>query len=215
MGEGKSGKKNEGVRVESVARTEKAAGNGAAQSADAARPKLTGAHTGGGSAKAGSAASEIDAQKTSAAATQKPTVSHMLGELVWLLSQSPAHKHFTIGDLEWMVMPAILLEQFRVFHGPKHLLGFALWAYMAEEAESRFKAQVESGRGARLRPDDWKSGDRLWLIELVAPFATPENKLRDAMLADLVAIVFKQNKFNFISVDPKSGIRIVTVGGEQ
>ena len=70
----------------------------------------------------------------------KPTVSHMLGELTWVLSQSPAHKHFAIGDLEWLVMPAILLEQFRVFHGDKHPLGFALWAYLSEEAETRMAA---------------------------------------------------------------------------
>ena len=41
-------------------------------------------------------------------APAKPTVAHMLGELVWILSQSPTHKHFSISDLEWLVMPAIL-----------------------------------------------------------------------------------------------------------
>ena len=64
-----------------------------------------------------SGAVELDAVKTDAAVRAKPTVSHMLGEVTWLLSQSPAHKHFAIGDLEWLVMPAILLERFRVFHG--------------------------------------------------------------------------------------------------
>ena len=137
----------------------------------------------------------------------KPTVSHMLGEVTWLLSQSPTHKHFAIGDLEWLVMPAILLEQFRVFHGPKQPLGFALWASFSEEAEKRFKEQVAAGRGARLRPDDWRSGDRLWLIELVAPFATPENKLNEAMLADLIDNVFKGRKFKLHLIDPSTGER--------
>ncbi len=137
----------------------------------------------------------------------KPTVSHMLGEVTWLLSHSPTHKHFSIGDLEWLVMPAILLEQFRVFHGEKHPLGFALWATFSQEVEARFKEQAAAGGGVRLRPQDWKSGDRLWLIELVAPFATPENKLQDAMLADLVQGVFKGKTFKLHTIDPSTGKR--------
>lgn len=154
-------------------------------------------------------AGSIDAVKTDAAMRAKPTVSHMLGEVTWLLSQSPTHKHFAIGDLEWMVMPAILLEQFRVFHGDKHPLGFALWANLSEEAEARMTATVAAGGGARLRPDDWKSGDRLWLVELVAPFATPENKLTEAMIADLVQNVFRERKFKFHAADPATGKREV------
>ncbi|PQA87546.1 toxin-activating lysine-acyltransferase [Hyphococcus luteus] len=153
-------------------------------------------------------AGAIDREKTaSASGAAKPTVSHMLGEITWLMSQSPTHKHFAIGDLEWLVMPAILLEQFRVFHGEKQPVGFALWAQFSEEAEARFKAQVEAGQGARLRPQEWKSGDRLWLVDLVAPQATPENKLVEAMLADLVQNVFGQRKFKFHVTDPATGNR--------
>ena len=168
--------------------------------------------------KKAAAAREADGEtgpiKPSPADAPKPTVSHMLGELTWLLSQSPAHKHFAIGDLEWMVMPAVLLEQFRVFHGDKHPLGFALWAYLSEEAEARMTGAVAAGGGARLRPDDWKSGDRLWLVELVAPFATPENKLTEAMVADLIQHVFGERKFRFHSTDLATGKREVKeIGG--
>ena len=156
----------------------------------------------------------LDAAKTGAAACVKPTASHMLGEVTWILSQSPAHKHFAIGDLESMVMPAILLEQFRVFHGDKHPLGFALWAYLSEDAEMRMTAAVAAGGGARLRPDDWKSGNRLWLVDLVAPFATPENKLTEAMVADLIQNVFGERTFKFHSMDPATGKREVReIGG--
>ncbi|MEZ5892453.1 MAG: toxin-activating lysine-acyltransferase [Parvularculaceae bacterium] len=155
----------------------------------------------------GSGAPTGQSSSAPSSAAAKPTVSHMLGEVTWLLSQSPTHKHFAIGDLEWLVMPAILLEQFRVFHGPKHPLGFALWAEFSEEAEKRFLEQVESGRGARLRPQDWKSGDRLWLIEIVAPFATAENKMNEAMVADLIDNVFKSRPFKLHIIDPQTGKR--------
>lgn len=162
----------------------------------------------GARAQGAGTAAGLDKKRTAGSGGgAKPTVSHMLGELTWLLSQSSTHKHFSIGDLEWLVMPAILLEQFRVFHGEKHPLGFALWARFSEEAEKRFLEQVEAGRGARLRPQDWKSGDRLWLIELVAPFATAENKLNEAMLADLVDNVFRTEPFKLHVVNPKTGKR--------
>ncbi|MCK1360599.1 toxin-activating lysine-acyltransferase [Bradyrhizobium sp. 199] len=33
------------------------------------------------------------------------------------MTQSPRHKQIPIGDLEWLVMPAILLKQFRGLQG--------------------------------------------------------------------------------------------------
>ena len=43
------------------------------------------------------------------------TVAQMLGEITWLMTQSPIHKQLFIGDLEWFAMPAILVEQFCIF----------------------------------------------------------------------------------------------------
>ena len=44
------------------------------------------------------------------------TVSQVLGEIVWLMSQSPMHKQFVIADLEWLVMTPVILQQFRMFY---------------------------------------------------------------------------------------------------
>ena len=75
-------------------------------------------------------------------------------------------------------------------------------------------AAVAAGGGARLRPDDWKSGNRLWLVDLVAPFVTPENKLTEAMVADLIQNVFGETTFKFHSMDPATGKREVReIGG--
>lgn len=145
---------------------------------------------------------------------QKPTVAHMLGEVTWVLSQSRFHKHFALGDLEWMVMPPILANQFRVFHQEKVPLGFAIWAYLSEEAEARVRSQAESGVGARLKPDDWKSGDRLWLIEMVTLDGPERDKLAAAMLADLAKGAFAGRSFKFHAADTLTGKREVReIGG--
>jgi len=66
-------------------------------------------------------------------------------------------------------------------------MGMALWAMLSEEAEQKLNDMVMGNKGpVRLRPDEWRSGDRLWLIDLIAPFATPENKQAQIMLADLL-----------------------------
>lgn len=138
----------------------------------------------------------------------KPTVSHMLGEIVWLLSQSPLHRHFAVADLEWLVMPPLLLEQYRVFRGEQTPVGVALWAYLSQEAEDK----LNSG-ASRLRPDEWKSGDRLWLIELISPFATAENKLTETMLAELMQTALQGRRFKMHRTDAKTGEKTVLTMG--
>lgn len=159
------------------------------------------------------------------------TVAEALGQIVWLFSQSPVHKHLKIADLEWSVMPAVLHEQFRLFRfGPlpgldnvkpedflpgftkagleQMPLGVALWGNLSAAAEAKVEA------GERLALDDWNSGDRLWLLELITPFATPENKLGEIMLADLVQGPFNGKKFSLHRTDPQSGRKDkITLGG--
>jgi cytolysin-activating lysine-acyltransferase len=132
------------------------------------------------------------------------TVSHMLGEIVWLMSQSAAHKHFAIADLEWMVMPALLLNQYRLFHHESRPIGAAIWAFLSEEAEAKL-----SMTPVRLRPDEWKSGDRCWLVDLISPGATVENKLAAVMLADLQRTALSGLRFSFHKTDLVTGKREV------
>ena len=115
------------------------------------------------------------------------TVAQVLGEVVWLLSQSPAHKQLFIADLEWFCMPALLLEQFRIYNGPDRPAAVALWAKVSDATQVRL---MEGG--GRLRPDEWRGGDHAWLIDLVAPFGG-----QDQILRDLSAQVFAGGGFRF------------------
>ena len=49
---------------------------------------------------------------------------------------------------------------------------------------------------------------------LTAPFATPDNKMVEAMLADLMNTVLKGQRFKFHKTDPTTGKRdTVEIGG--
>ena len=85
-------------------------------------------------------------------------------------------------------------------------IGVALWAWLNEEAEN----QLDKPPG-RLKPDQWKSGDQLWLVEMVAPGATQQNMLRETMVADLLKTSLKNKSFKYHHNDPALKKREVRV----
>lgn len=104
-------------------------------------------------------------QPAGQAAPPPKTVAQVLGEIVWLMTQSPRHKAVPLGDLEWLVMPAILLRQFRIFYKGEQPVGVVLWA-LADELVAR---RIDAG-DRRLAAVEWKSGTSMRIVELVAPF---------------------------------------------
>jgi cytolysin-activating lysine-acyltransferase len=153
------------------------------------------------------------------------TVAEALGQIVWLLSQSRLHRELRIKDLEWSFMSAVLHEQFRIFRfgrlpgldgvdpstfAPSGFtretleqmpLGVAIWARLSADAEAKLE------KGEHLTLQEWRSGDRVWLVELISPFATPQNKIAEAMLLDLIQGPFAGTPFNLHRTDPKTGRR--------
>lgn len=153
------------------------------------------------------------AQTGKAAATAAPpTISHLLGEMTWLLNQSPLHRGFSIGDLEWLVMPALIHQQFYLFRDEDRPVGLAMWAKCSAQAAAKLeRGMIEPDN--RLTLEDWNSGGEVWLVDLVAPFATAENRQREVMIADLVSKPLKGVEFRFHQTDPATGERSVrTVG---
>ena len=150
-------------------------------------------------------------------------VSEVLGEIVWLMSQSPLHKQFFISDLEWFVMTPVLLQQFRLFYAIDRPIGVVLWGTVNEEVEQRLAGGV-----GKLRPQDWKSGDKLWVMpeacfqhdEVIAPGACPGPRKQsfekrsgggaEEMVKDLKANVFPDRAINFVAVtkDGKKEVRV-------
>ncbi|MBR0988264.1 toxin-activating lysine-acyltransferase [Bradyrhizobium liaoningense] len=128
-------------------------------------------------ANGAAAPSESGASTTGTQAVPPPkTVSQVLGEITWLMTQSPRHKAIPLGDLEWLVMPAILLQQFRIFYRGEQPVGVAFWAVADEIVAKR----IDAGN-VRLTPAEWKSGASRKIIDVVAPFGG-EAEMKDQVL---------------------------------
>ena len=112
----------------------------------------------------------LDPAQVGAALTKLFAAS--IGDMVVVLSRSPAHKHYSLADIEWMVMPPVAAGQFYVVEVADKARGFrapiaaVTWAFVSQEVDRRLTEQG-TGPRVRLRPDEWKSGEIAWLIDAV------------------------------------------------
>jgi cytolysin-activating lysine-acyltransferase len=154
-------------------------------------------------------ADEIKKRSDQASGNQKNrplTLNAILGDVCWLLSQSGVHRYnFFLADLEWLVLPAIMNGQYKLFQAENRPVGFAVWAYVSDDVQKR----LAKGAG-KLAGQDWRSGKNLWLIDVVAPFGQVEQ-----MLADLKRTAFKGKLFKYHRNNPDGGREVVTVQPEQ
>lgn len=145
----------------------------------------------------------------SGAASPPPTVSHLLGEMSWLLTQSPLHKALPIEALEWLLMPALIHRQFYIFRDGDKPVGLALWAHCNSAAEAKLERGMIEPEN-RLTLEEWTDGPTTWLVDLVAPFANSDNKHREIMIADLISGPLSGKAFKFHQTDPATGQRTVS-----
>lgn len=118
-----------------------------------------------------------------------------MGPVIMLYLQSSHRRYQFIADLEWLLLPPLVLGQCKLYMKKEYPISFVSWAFLDEAAEKRLFAN-----GGKLRPEDWKSGDRLWLMDIVAPFGGVENMLRDIQKNE-----FPGQAVRLLAPDPKTG----------
>lgn len=129
-----------------------------------------------------------DKQRQAALASKMMMAAY--GEIVSVLSRSPHHRTNSLADLEWLAAPAVMTGQFSLAEaqmkgsGLIAPIGLVMWAHVSAEVDQRLTANIATG--VRLKPDEWKSGDILWLVEAVG-----EGRVVEAMLKRLVATEWK------------------------
>jgi cytolysin-activating lysine-acyltransferase len=118
-----------------------------------------------------------------------------MGPVIMLYMQSSHRRYHFIGDLEWLLLPPLVSGQCKLYMKKEYPISFISWAFLDEAAEKRLFQN-----GGKLRPEDWKCGDRLWIIDIVAPFGGVENMLRDIQKNE-----FPDQVVRLIAPDPKTG----------
>lgn len=145
---------------------------------------------------------------TAEAEGPRDDMTRLLGQIVTLLGQSPGHRHVFVSDLEWLVLPALIARQARVWrrqteNGAVPVI-YASWALVDAEVEARLR----QGQ-MRLKPTEWRSGDRAWLIDLVAPFGGS-----DAALVELADQLFPGKVLHTLSSSATGGFAVREIRGK-
>ena len=105
-------------------------------------------------------------------------VSASIGDMAVVFSRSKSHQHYALADIQWMIVPPVVLGQFYVAelahkeHGvrapvavlPEASKKNVTWAHVSGEIDERLRAS--GGERIRLAPAEWKSGDITWLIDM-------------------------------------------------
>jgi hemolysin-activating ACP:hemolysin acyltransferase len=92
-----------------------------------------------------------------------------LGQIVLVLMRSRQHRHSFLGDLEWLVLPAIATNQFMLAEHRDGATGISvpaavvLWAQVSKEVDARLSASPD--QRILLKPEEWASGAIPWLVE--------------------------------------------------
>jgi hemolysin-activating ACP:hemolysin acyltransferase len=92
------------------------------------------------------------------------------GGAISLFMRSPAHRNYTLADLEWALIPALALNQFMIAEaklqdGQAIPVALVLWARVSAEVDARLSAAPRYP--IRLHPNEWQSGDIIWIVDAV------------------------------------------------
>lgn len=100
--------------------------------------------------------------------------SQVFGEVAWLFTQSELHRDWPISSLLRWVIPAISLQQYRIYHQDGAPKGYISWAKLSPDVEREYALCPES-----LQPKDWNSGDRYWLVDFISPLGHTKEIIKD------------------------------------
>lgn len=127
-----------------------------------------------------------------------------LGSAVWLWMHSSSHRNLPLHTLSSLLLPAIQRRQFILVAEAGRPVFYLAWANLSEAAERRYL-----GQHPLLMPEaDWNSGERIWILDWVAPFGHTRAMRR------LVARLFAGHCFR--SLDHRGeqrGLRVMEFSG--
>jgi cytolysin-activating lysine-acyltransferase len=100
----------------------------------------------------------------------------LLGPALWLFARDQYRRFTFVADIDWRLMPPLVLDQCRLYSREGLPWSFVTWAFVAPEVDQRFRAHAPV-----IAPTEWKSGEHVWLVDVVSPFGNAEDVAREAL----------------------------------
>jgi cytolysin-activating lysine-acyltransferase len=116
--------------------------------------------------------------------------AEIFGSIVWLAMQAKNKNKLPLQDLSQWLVPALRTQQFILasekVDGKRRPMAYMSWANLTAQVESRYVGNPDNGLG----PQEWTGGDRMWVIDWMAPFGHSQ-AFRRAVGALLTGCCFK------------------------
>lgn len=109
---------------------------------------------------------EVDVDELKQKAGEVFNKMPLLGPISWLYSQSRAHQHYFMNDINWLMLPPIINDQYKLYIKDNAPLAYVSWAFVSEEVIAR----IQKSNQLRLAPHEWASGDTVLIVDAVVPF---------------------------------------------
>lgn len=114
--------------------------------------------------------------------------SAAVADAVGLMMRSERHRHYSLADLEWLIMPPLMLNQVMFAYArpqipaakaaaaskagitgdlPPAAVAMITWAFVSADIAAKLDAQKKAGLPFRLAPHEWRSGKERRLIEVL------------------------------------------------
>jgi cytolysin-activating lysine-acyltransferase len=133
-------------------------------------------------------------------------------QVVGVLMRSSHYRRYTLGDLEWLVIPPVLAGQFRIGEvkpdknqGAAMPVAVVLWASVSAEVDKRLMEAEEAS--FQLKPEEWKSGDILWLVH-----AAGETRFVRHVVDELAKTTLKGRQIKVLGRDQEGKSKIHVLG---
>ncbi len=171
----------------------------------------------GESGKAGAPAGpKLTPEALKKIAEMRDRLQGLLGQVVMALSVVPRYRHQTLADLHHLVVEPLMRDRIATASAAprgegesegqtnpalEQLAGIAFWASVSDAVDAKIREQVKAGAfPIRLKPEEWASGDTVWLLDVIAP----SQKLATAVLANFSKVLPKNdgNKSRQVRIHP-------------
>ena len=152
--------------------------------ADAAAPQMPQPQ-----APAGAAPAQISPEMRARITELRSRVQLNTGQVVLAMMNLPRYRTQTLADLTHLVLDPMMRDRLAIAHrtvdgkpqGDEDIAGIAIWASVSDAVDAKITEQVKAGVfPVRLANEDWTSGDRVWLLDVIAG----ERKAATSVLAN-------------------------------
>lgn len=124
----------------------------------------------------------------------------LLGAVAWLMMQQNTTRHTLLSELEWRVMPPLVLDQAKLYLRDEAPIAYVSWARLSESAAARYQLPPH-----HLASGDWNSGDQNWIIDLCTPFGGGSD-----IINELRRTVFKGQPLHQFSLAANGQLTAIT-----